>query len=167
MCFQSFEGSGKAFQNTDDFLGFWRIATVLSFRGTDVKVHVKRSGKAATAKSRPAEGPIVGPTGPWFTSSGCCQVSQLLFLCRIWSNNLCKSKSKSVLQDGCCGPGDKSWMCSVPRAAPAFHSSFRYWHPPLFFCQYHLPQQQHGWSRRVEWWHCSEAVAAIKAVLFH
>lgn len=79
----------------------------------------KRKGKgSATAKSWPVKGAFSiqasgADRGPRFTSSVRLSVSQLLFLCRIWSNSLCKRKP-NLLHDGCWGSVDKSWMCSVP-----------------------------------------------------
>lgn len=84
-------------------------------------------GKAATAKSRPVEGPVLGPAGPWFTSSGLCQ--PLSCCSSAESDPTASAKAKRI-----CVTGGLLWLCpqklNVFRSSPAEKSSSS---PPLFF----------------------------------
>lgn len=116
------------------------------------------------------EGPVLGPAGPWFTSSGLCQ--SLSCCSSAESDPTASAKAKRI-----CVTGGLLWLCrqklNVFCSSPAEKSSsspppfFQTVAPSPLFCQHHLPQQRRGWSRCVEWCHCSGAFAAIKALLFH
>lgn len=144
VCFLFFEGSGKAFKTEMTSSELERSPQIyFSEEQMSRSTWNKRKGRgSATAKSWPVKGAFSiqasgADRGPRFTSSVRLSVSQLLFLCRIWSNSLCKRKP-NLLHDGCWGSVDKSWMCSVPvqlkRAAPALHSSSDTGTIPFFFC---------------------------------
>lgn len=164
--FLSFSDSGKAFKTR---------ATSWGFEGSprfylSEEQMLKREERQRQLNPDLWKGRVLGPAGPWSTSPGLCQ--SLSCCSSAESDPTASAKAKRI-----CVTAGLLRLCrqklDVLCSSPAEQGSSS---PPLFFqtlvpsplfCQHHLPQQQRGWSRCVEWCHCSGAFAAIKALLFH